>query len=147
MYNLVLDIDGVLTCGGGFYTKDGIYFKQFELNLIESIDELCRHIKEFYFISAASSEGFTISEIFLARINTKLNYVTPQDRLNYIKNLDGETIFIGDGIYDARAASACKYFITLQDATPQAKDAAHVILPTISGSNVLSHLLYWLDNK
>ena len=147
MYNLILDIDGVITCGGGFYSKDGIEFKQFEINTLEAVDELKRHVKEFHFISAASSAGFKISETFLKRIEAPLKYVAPQDRLSYIKQLQGETIFIGDGLYDAKASSACTYFITLQDATPQAKDAAHVILPTISGSNVLSHLLYWLDNK
>jgi 3-deoxy-D-manno-octulosonate 8-phosphate phosphatase KdsC-like HAD superfamily phosphatase len=147
MYNLVSDIDGVITCGGGFYSKDGIYLKHFEINAIEAVEELRRHIKNFYFISAASSAGFAISENFLQRLEMPLTYVIPQDRLDYIKRIEGETIFIGDGIYDAKAKSACKYFITLQDATPQAKEAADIILPTVSGSNVLSHLLYWLDNK
>lgn len=145
MYNLVLDIDGVLSCGGGFYTSEGVYLKQFELNALESLDELKAYIKNVYFISAASKPGFAISEAYVMRLGHTLLRVLPENRKSFISSLEGKTIFIGDGIYDAKVADSCYRFIALQDSTPQAKRSAHVILPTISGSNVLAHLLDWLE--
>lgn len=143
---LVSDVDGILTDGGHYYDSEGKRLKKFGSNdkdAIKKIEEVFG--LEVIFVSA-DKIGF---EIVKKRISDdwgkKLISLGAKEREEYIKNLPGKKIYVGDGIHDAEIFKEVDLSFCLSDSTPQAKKNASFVLDTVSGKNVFSHILLQME--
>ena len=138
---LVSDVDGILTDGGHYYSSSGKFLKKFGSNDKDALKILCHYFERIIFISA-DKIGFEIS---YKRISEDWGYecfyVSTKERLDYLKNLGNRVVFVGDGLEDALTQGIVFKFITVKDATPQAQNAADLVLHTVGGKNVFPHLL------
>lgn len=98
---LILDLDGVLTDGKFYYTKEGKCLKAFGVD-----DHDCLNIlKQFVHVEVvtADARGFEISEKRVRDdMGLELNLVGATNRLDWASkkfNL-GKTIYMGDGVFD-----------------------------------------------
>ena len=99
----ILDVDGVLNDGMLYWGVDGKPFKAFGNYDHDGLKLLRKHI-EIEFVSAdENGYGITYNRI-TEHMNFPLTMVKEKDRLNFVlsKGDPKETIFMGDGPYDAK---------------------------------------------
>jgi 3-deoxy-D-manno-octulosonate 8-phosphate phosphatase (KDO 8-P phosphatase) len=145
---LISDVDGVLTCGGHYYSKEGKIIKRFGGNDADALKVLREKFVDNIIFITSDKIGFDISKRRIDDMGYQLIFVgRKEDRIKYLSSLDGDTIFIGDGIFDSEAYGSVKTSFCLKDSTPQAKRKATYILPTTAGNNVFSHLLEVFENN
>ena len=84
----------------------------------------------------------------------QLDIVTEQDRYNYIKEKFGfeNTIYIGDGIFDAQIIKDCMFGIAPANARIEAKEVANFVTPSASAEGAVCDACLeikkrFLDNK
>jgi len=125
--NLVIDVDGVMTTGQFLYSSKGKEFKVFGPHDSDGL-KLIRDKLNIIFISA-DKRGFAISEKRINDMGYLIELVTEQDRYLYIKEKFGfeNTIYIGEGIFDAPILSECKFGIAPANARIEAKKAADFV--------------------
>jgi len=143
---LISDVDGILTDGGHYYSQEGKIVKKFGSNDKDALKLLLKYFDQIIFITA-DKLGFNITQ---KRIKEDWGFecrlVPAEERKSFLKDQLLDVFFVGDGIFDAEATNSVKRFISVIDATPQAKSSAHIVLKTQGGKNVFSHLLYEIDN-
>ena len=124
MKNLVIDVDGVMTTGQFLYSTDGKSHKIFGSHDADGL----KLIKDYFNISfiTADKKGYAISEKRIKDMGFPIELVDEKDRYSYIKEKFGfgNTIFIGDGIYDAPIIQDCIFGIAPANARVEAKKAA-----------------------
>ena len=99
----ILDVDGVMTDGKIYWDEKGKPFKAFS-NYDHDGLKIIRNFLDVEFISA-DKVGWNISENRIVQhMKFKLSYVTEQERLQWVLNKGdpAETVFMGDGPYDAK---------------------------------------------
>ena len=142
---LISDVDGVLTCGGHFYTKKKKSLKRFSSNDKEAINEILKKfVKNIIFITGDKS-GFEISKKRIRDMGFNLKYVCSKRRNEFIKSLRGSKVYIGDGIFDGDVN--VDLLLSLKDSTPQVQEKSSFVLNTEGGRNVFSHVLFYFENK
>ena len=148
--NLILDVDGVLTTGQFVYTVDGKFSKTFGPHDSDGI-KLLRGKIDVCAISA-DHRGFAISKKRIVDdMGLKLDLVSEQDRLGWITehfNLE-TTIYMGDGMYDAKIFEHVAYSIAPANAFYTAKEKAHFVTNAKSGEGAVAeaclHILSLLE--
>ena len=99
----ILDVDGVLNDGMLYWGIDGKPFKAFGNYDHDGLKLLRKHI-DIEFVSA-DENGFAITHNrIVEHMKFPLTMVKEKDRLNFVlsKGDPKETIFMGDGPYDAK---------------------------------------------
>lgn len=127
--NLIIDVDGVLTTGQFHYTTQGKVVKIFGP---DDNDTLCL-LKDKLYIHMISGDkrGFKITKKRVAEdMKFPLDLVSTFDRVKWMKekgfNLD-ETIYMGDGIYDALVFPHVAYSIAPANAFYKTKELADFV--------------------
>ena len=135
--NLVLDVDGVLTTGQFLYDSKGKAFKIFGAHDSDGL-KLLKDKLNIYFISA-DARGFPITKKRVEDMGFKATLVTERNRHKYVKEKFGfkNTIFIGDGIFDAPVIRDCLFGIAPANARVEAKQWADYITPSNSGQGAV----------
>jgi 3-deoxy-D-manno-octulosonate 8-phosphate phosphatase (KDO 8-P phosphatase) len=135
--NLVLDIDGVLTTGQFLYDSKGKAYKIFGAHDSDGL-KLLKDKLNIYFISA-DARGFPISKKRVEDMGFKADLVADKNRYEYIKKRFGfkNTIFMGDGIFDAPVIRDCLFGIAPANARVEAKNRADYITPSKSGEGAV----------
>jgi 3-deoxy-D-manno-octulosonate 8-phosphate phosphatase (KDO 8-P phosphatase) len=126
----VLDVDGTLTDGRMYYTKEGKVMKSFGCDDFDALKLIGQKI-HIQFITA-DRKGFPIVQkrademgIYLAEVPNR-----PKARWQWIKERfpDMEIIYMGDGIFDYYCLEQAEVSFTVKDALSHVLDSAkHVI--------------------
>jgi 3-deoxy-D-manno-octulosonate 8-phosphate phosphatase KdsC-like HAD superfamily phosphatase/dTDP-glucose pyrophosphorylase/galactose mutarotase-like enzyme len=135
--NFVLDIDGVMTTGQFLYSQEGKAFKIFGPHDADGLKML--HDKMNIYFVTADKRGFEISKKRINDMGYPIDLVTEHDRHTYVKEKFGfeNTVFMGDGIFDAKVIKDCKFGIAPQNARREAKDTANFVTDSNSAEGAV----------
>lgn len=124
----ILDVDGVMTDGQMYYTKDGKIMKVFGPDDHDGINLLAPHL----FIQFISGDklGYEISCARIVKdMHRPLELVSTIRRIDWIKerwNLE-KTIYMGDGIFDHYVFKEVGYSIATANADEYARKTADFV--------------------
>ncbi|MCX6784671.1 MAG: HAD hydrolase family protein [Candidatus Komeilibacteria bacterium] len=146
--NLVLDVDGVLTTGQFLYTAEGKFAKVFGPHDNDGI----KMISKFLTVCAitADKRGLPITQKRVAEdMKLRLEVVSEEERLQWFKdNFDlSQTIYMGDGIFDAQVFPLVVYSIAPQNAFYLAKAAASYVTTLNSGEGAVAEACLHIRDK
>lgn len=144
--NFILDIDGVMTTGQFLYSLDGKAYKIFGPHDADGL-KLIKDKVNIFFITA-DKRGFPISKKRIDDMGYPVELVTEQNRYSHIKEkFEFEnTIYMGDGIFDAQIIEECKFGIAPVNARIEAKRAADFVTPSKSGEGAVCDACIKIDN-
>lgn len=134
----VLDVDGVLTDGTYYYTTDGKVMKKFGPDDNDALCLLKKYL-QIHFISG-DKRGFPVTKKRVEDMKFPIDQVSTFERINWIKNRfnPAETIYMGDGIFDARVFDAVGYGIAPANAFYTTKEKAHFVTPSRGGDSAVA---------
>ena len=138
MKYFILDVDGVMTTGQFLYDSSGKSHKIFGPDDSDGLKMIRNHLN-IHFVSA-DERGFGISKM---RINDDMGYkidlVPSNERTKWIEENYSlsETIYMGDGIHDAKLIKECMYGIVPQNGRQEAKEVADFVTPSNSGEGAV----------
>jgi len=138
--NFILDVDGVMTDGRFYYTPEGKFMKAFGPDDSDALSLLRPYIN-IVFVSG-DKKGFEISR---KRIETDMKYplhsVSTFERVEWMiaqgYNLD-ETIYMGDGIFDAMVFDKVAYGIAPANGFHFTKEKANYVTPSTGGDSAVA---------
>lgn len=135
--NFILDVDGVLTTGQFIYSANGKEYKIFGPHDSDGL-KLIKDKVNILFISA-DKRGFQISKKRVTDMGYEIKLVSQEDRYSFIEENFGfeNTIYMGDGIFDARIIKKCKFGIAPINSRVEAKSAADYVTPSNSGEGAV----------
>ena len=120
---LVLDVDGIMTDGGLYYTESGEILKKFNVKDGLGIKRLIKHGVDVAIISANSSEA-TLHRA--GRLNVEHVFINVKDKLAVLKELCdrlqiplSQVASMGDDLSDLAVMKAVGYPMTVADAMPE----------------------------
>ena len=136
--DFITDVDGVLTDGRYFYSIDGKVLKQFgphDSDGFKILKSLNIHVRAI----SADHRGFEITKKRLDDMGVDLTLVSELDRLDWIKNNCNpeNTIFVGDGLYDAPVMKICGLSFAPSNALDITKDMASHVTTSCGGNGVI----------
>jgi 3-deoxy-D-manno-octulosonate 8-phosphate phosphatase (KDO 8-P phosphatase) len=146
--NFIIDVDGVLTTGQFFYSSKGKVYKVFgpddndALNLIKN--KLNIHMV------TGDKRGFPISyKRVVEDMGFPLELVSTYARIDWIRSrFDlGETVYMGDGIFDLLVFKAVAYSIAPANAFPQTRQAAEFKTSRKGGEGAVAEACFHLMEK
>lgn len=146
--NLILDVDGVLTDGQFHYTVEGKSAKIFGPDDADAI----LLVKPFINVVAVSGDqrGFPITEKRVEEdMGLPLHQVSTFERVDWIKekfNLD-ETIYMGDGVFDAMVFDKVAYAIAPANAFPPIKQYADFVTQAKGGEGAVAEACFHIMKK
>jgi len=135
----ILDVDGVMTDGRFYYTKDGKMMKSFGADDSDALG-LLKNYMNIEFISA-DKRGFEISK---KRIETdmgyKINLVNSEERVTWLEEkFDlSKVIFMGDGLFDHKVMKKVAYSIATFNGDEYTKSVADFVTKRIGGDRAVS---------
>jgi 3-deoxy-D-manno-octulosonate 8-phosphate phosphatase (KDO 8-P phosphatase) len=146
--NFILDVDGVLTTGQFLYTTEGKYAKIFGPHDNDGI----KLLRPYLSISAISADkrGWEITRKRVAEdMNLALTFVSETDRLAWFKSTCNllETVYMGDGIYDAAIFEHVAYSIAPANAFYVARNKANFVTNTASGQGAVAEACLHIIEK
>ena len=135
--NFVIDVDGVMTTGQFLYDSKGKAYKIFGAHDSDGL-KLIKDKLNIIFVTA-DKRGFPISRKRIKDMEYKIELVKEQDRYSYIKKKFGfeNTIFMGDGIFDAPLLRDCMFGIAPANARIEAKTWADYVTPSKSAEGAV----------
>lgn len=139
MTHFVFDVDGVFTTGQFLYTPDGKFAKVFGPHDHDGI----KLVFELMDVCAISSDkrGWPITKKRIADdMGLRLELVAETERVEWFhKNFDlSETIYMGDGIYDAKVFEYVAYSIAPANAFYIARKKANFVTKSKSGEGAVA---------
>jgi len=143
----VLDVDGVMTTGQFFYSKDGKAYKIFGPHDSDGL-KMLRDKLNILFITADKRGFDTTKKRITDDMGYDLKLIPEEERDFFFKNevRHEQTIFMGDGFFDAPVLKKCLCGIAPNNARPEAKKAADYVTPSASGCGaVLDACLHILE--
>lgn len=146
--NLILDVDGVLTDGQFHYTAEGKVAKIFGPNDADAI----LLAKPFLKIIAVTGDrkGFPITQKRVEiDMRLPLFQVSTFERVEWIKEKFGlrETIYMGDGIFDAMVLDKVAYGIAPANAFAETKKYADFVTKTKGGEGAVAEAIWHIMKK
>lgn len=145
--NFIIDVDGVLTDGKFFYSADGKVMKVFS-----SDDNDALHlIKDKINIHMVSGDkrGFAITQKRIADMKFSLDLISTFERMGWLKKkfkLD-ETIYMGDGIFDAMVFDKVGYAIAPANAFFKTKKFADYVTKAKGGEGAVAEACWHIMEK
>lgn len=135
---LVLDVDGVLTDGGMYYTESGDQFKKFNTKDGMAIKTAQKNGLKIAFLSSGSTEH--IIQNRARTLGVEYVYVGPRPKLEVLKEwcselgiTTKEVAYIGDDINDLEVLDAVGFSGCPADAVEEVKKKVSVILERKGG--------------
>lgn len=141
----VLDVDGVLTDGGFYYTSEGKVMKKFGADDSDALS-LLRPYLEIQFVTG-DKRGAGISRKRVEDMHFELHLVSTIKRLEWIKERYNpmDVVYMGDGIFDHYVMREVGYSIATSDADNNAKKYADYVTERTGGKRAVAeaclHLL------
>lgn len=131
--NLIIDADGVFTDGKFYYTTEGKIMKKYGPDDADAIS-LIKDKMHIHVISA-DKRGFQITKKRMNDMKLEIDLVSTFERLSWIgqRYNPDETIYMGDGIYDALVFRYVAYSIAPANAFGYTKRYADYVT-TAKGS-------------
>lgn len=147
--NFVLDVDGVLTDGQFYYTAEGKVMKAFGPDDGDALLLLKPHLN-ICFVTG-DKKGF---EITRKRVETDMKFPLHQvSTFERVKWLEGngmkpeETIYMGDGIFDAMVFDAVAYSIAPANAFYVTKQKADFVTHSRGGDSAVAEACLHIAEK
>lgn len=139
--NIVTDVDGVLTDGKFYYSSGGKVAKIFGPHDSDGIKIIKKLGIDVHAITA-DERGFVISSRRLSDLGLPLTLVKESERLDWLQQRydSRSTLFVGDGIFDAKVMRSGFFGVCPADATRMAKKHASIVLKTKGGAGVMLEL-------
>ena len=143
----ILDVDGVLTDGGFYYSTDGKVMKKFGADDNDALSLLRPYI-EIIFVTG-DKRGFEISNKRIADMHFKLELVSTIKRIEWIgERFDPkEVIYMGDGIFDHYVMKAVGYSISTADGDEHAKLYADYVTKRTGGHRAVAEACLHIMKK
>jgi len=143
----VLDVDGVLTDGGFYYTSEGKTMKKFGADDNDALS-LLRPYLDIFFVSG-DKRGFEISKKRVEDMHFEIYLVSTIKRIDWIKErYDPMTvIYMGDGIFDHYVMKEVGYAIATADADSNAKKYANYVTERVGGKRAVAEACLHLLKK
>lgn len=149
MKNFVLDVDGVLTDGKFHYTADGKAMKIFGPNDADAL-LLLKSYLNICFVTG-DKKGFAITK---KRVETDMKFplyqISTFERAQWLtKNgmKPEETIYMGDGIFDAMVFAWVAYSIAPANAFYFTKERANYVTPSCGGDSAVAEACLHIAEK
>jgi len=142
----ILDVDGILTDGGFYYTSEGKVMKKFGADDNDALS-LLRPYMDIVFVTG-DKKGFEISNKRITDMHFELFLVSTIKRIEWIKERYNpeEVIYMGDGIFDHYVMKEVGYSISTSDSDEHAKKYAKYITARSGGKRAVSEAcLHILD--
>ena len=142
-YTFILDVDGVLTDGTFYYTKEGKVAKKFGPDDNDAL-KLLRKAGVNVVFTSSDWRSFEISKLRVKDMGYELNDIKPgMARLNWIKENFGleNSFYMGDSFVDAPILKAVKEGITTSEACFLAKKYANYVTMCVGGHRAVSEYL------
>ena len=146
--NLIIDVDGVLSTGQFIYSTNGKMYKIFGRHDSDGLKILYNHFL-ILFISA-DKKGFEISKKRIVHdMGFNLEYVSEKTRYDFIEKKFGfnNTIYIGDGIFDAPILKKCILGLCPFDARDEAKKNSNFVVNSKAGEGALLDACIYIMKK
>ena len=136
----ILDVDGVLTDGGFYYTEEGKVMKKFSADDNDALS-LLRPYMEVLFVTG-DKRGFEISNKRISDMHFSLELVSTIKRIDWIKERYNpeEVIYMGDGIFDHYVMREVGYAISTGDADLHAQKYANYVTKRYGGHRAVACL-------
>ena len=142
----ILDVDGVMTDGKFYYSKQGKVMKVFGADDNDALSMLNEYI-DIIFITG-DKKGYSISKKRIDDMGFKLNLVSTIKRIDWIKNKYNLSvvIYMGDGIFDHYVMKEVGYSIAPSNADHFTKKTASYVTKRCGGDrSVAEACLHILD--
>lgn len=142
----ILDVDGVLTDGGFYYTAEGKIAKKFGADDNDALS-LLRPYLEIVFVTG-DKKGFEISNKRIQDMHFRLELVSTIKRIDWIRERydPKEVIYMGDGIFDHYVMKEVGYSISTDDADEHAKKYSDYVTKRTGGNRAVAEAcLHILD--
>ena len=145
--NFIIDVDGVMTTGQFLYSSKGKIYKVFGPHDSDGL-KLIKDDVNIVFVSA-DKRGFPITKKRIMDMGYPIRLVPEGDRYEYIKTEFGfsNTIFMGDGIFDAAVIKACFFGIAPANARREAKNVADLITISKSAEGAVCDACIYIKKK
>lgn len=144
----ILDVDGVFTDGTFYYTADGKFMKKFGSDDHDALSLLNGKLK--IHVVTGDKRGFSITQKRIAEdMHLSLDLVSTFDRVSWIQEhykLE-ETIYMGDGIYDALVFKKVGYSIAPSNAFFKTKECANFITQARGGEGAVAEACLHIFEK
>lgn len=147
MKNFIIDVDGCLTTGQFLYSMEGKVMKVFGPDDADALSILKARIN-IHMISG-DKRGFSITKKRIDDMGFPLDLVSTFERVKWIEkkfNLK-ETIYMGDGIYDALVFEKVAYSIAPTNAFYITKQKANFITQTRGGEGAVAEACIHIMEK
>ncbi len=148
MKNFVIDVDGVMTDGQFHVSSEGKVMKIFGPDDHDAL-LLLKPFINIIFVTG-DKKGFPITR---KRIEEEMKFpleiVSTFERVAWIKNHFNpkETIYMGDGIFDAMVFKAVGYSIAPQNAFSKIKEHADFVTPSKGGESAVAEACFHIAEK
>ena len=144
--NFILDVDVVLSDGKFLYSSEGKVFKTFGPHDSDGLKLISKHF-QIKFISA-DIRGFSISKKRVEDMGYDIFLVSEEERYKYVKEHGFDnTIYMGDGFYDAEIIRDVAFGIAPKNARKEAKKYADVITENIGSEGAILDACLEIRNK
>ena len=143
----VLDVDGVLTDGGFYYTAEGKVAKKFGADDNDALSLLRPYI-DIVFVTG-DKRGFPISKKRIEDMHFQLELVSTIKRIDWIKERydPREVIYMGDGIFDHYVMREVGYSISTGDGDARAKKYADYVTERTGGHRAVAEACLHIMEK
>ena len=143
----VLDVDGVLTDGGFYYSVEGKVLKKFGADDNDALS-LLRPYMEIVFVTG-DKRGYEISRKRITDMHFELYLVSTIKRIDWIKERYNpeEVIYMGDGIFDHYVMREVGYAISTADGDSHAKAYANYITERRGGNRAVAEACLHIMEK
>lgn len=138
--HFVLDVDGVMTDGRFYYTSEGKVMKSFGPDDHDAL-LLLKPYLNVHFVTG-DKKGFDITKKRISdHMKFDLDLVSTVERLQWMKDNGfepAETIYMGDGIFDALVFHEVAYGIAPANALYTTKDHADFVTQSVGGDSAVA---------
>lgn len=146
--HFVIDVDGVLTDGRIYYTPEGKFFKVFGPDDSDALFLLRKHINVVTI--SGDKKGFPITQKRVEMdMKLPLFQVSTFERVAWIEEKFGleETIYMGDGIFDAMVFDKVGYSIAPANAFFKTKERANFVTSRRGGDGAVAEACWHIMEK
>lgn len=145
--NFIVDVDGCLNTGQFLYSSRGKVFKIFGPDDADALEIIKSKI--YVHLVSGDKRGFSITNKRAADMNCHLDLVSTFQRVKWIeKNFNlGETIYMGDGIYDALVFEKVAYSIAPANAFYLTKQKANFVTNARGGEGAVAEACLHIMEK
>lgn len=147
MKNFLIDVDGCLTTGQFLYSKDGKVLKVFGPDDADALSVLKKYLN--IEMISGDKRGFAITKKRMDDMGFPVSLVSTFERIEWFKerfNLK-ETIYMGDGIYDALVFDKVGYSIAPANAFYIAKQKADFVTQAKGGEGAVAEACLHIMEK